>query len=246
MKSFKKLLTGIGAAAVMAAYAPASATISLSFSDGDNKLLAFLTNPISTLGLALSNVNINGWTVNLTTASSDTPDIGMTIQGKLWFGATTGLPPFGVDGCTSYGGPSCLAANQIIMKSRVTDDTYPVPLSSSLVLKDVFAVSNTSTGSYGVLLASGTATPGIIPIPIGVLTAGQSSTNFATFSNTSANPWDMTAGVDLFAALNSNNAARGFQFSDTITVQTVPEPGSLALLGLGLLGVGAIRRKRAA
>lgn len=48
-------------------------------------------------------------------------------------------------------------------------------------------------------------------------------------------------GITIF----SNSSADGFGI-DNVTVGQVPEPGTVALLGLGLLAAGALRRRRAA
>jgi len=55
-----------------------------------------------------------------------------------------------------------------------------------------------------------------------------------------------TPGVYTFPTIATVDGGNVAPESDTITVTGVPEPATLAILGLGVLGVGFVRRRRAA
>jgi hypothetical protein len=52
-----------------------------------------------------------------------------------------------------------------------------------------------------------------------------------------------TSSTDITGLLMMANASNDGYGIDDVTVGRVPEPGTLALLGLGLLGVGLMRRR---
>ena len=88
---------------------------------------------------------------------------------------------------------------------------------------------------------------GTVGNPAGALT---STTNFYDLTAPVSGVLTINAGFDLtvpVGTVQTNATSDGFAFTNSIVAVTrVPEPGSLALLGLGLLGVAALRRQRKA
>lgn len=273
MKSLKKVLAGaLVSAGLLGASSQASATLSLVFQDQFFNDIAVFTTTTET-DVAFKGT-ILGWNVGVSVGGTTySPVYQLSMGGAGVFRNTVAGGSFGncsitglvTSGFTSYAptltsGYSSLCnsasgAVNSVLRIVVRDDSFPqatsgVNLDYSLQSGRTVAPEPGLTAQGKVLASVTSAPPGFFQYlgPNQALWQNTPvNTSFAVGAISSATT-TLELGIDLYSPSTYANTPAGRQagqFLWTMDISTsIPEPGTLALLGLSLLGFAAMRRRK--
>ena len=248
----------------------------LQFSDGANNQLftiATTATTASAFAITINHWQLN-FVVGFT--GSDTGNLTMSFNGNGLFWqpgnvstlvggyCATGAEAECFTGVDSYTGT---LADSKTLKIRLIDRNFnTVAAGSNMTLRDDFSITSQPAQNGGtafVQISTPNSTPtqsALFPAAIGLTSSVANTYNYLFQTNSS--PMQVIAGFDLVAAnsMISNGLTAPctvtpanvlvcdrYDLSNTISIaRAVPEPGTLGLLGLSMLGLAAVGRKRAA
>ncbi len=234
--SLRRFTMGIGAAAVGVMLAgPANATVIAYSTDGISYTTLASAGSGTTVQYGLSPTTVGGITINTMSAGSNSPGAGIAkllsstldltnntqSTQTLWFAFADG-------GFTTPTAPPVLQLDSHVGGSLGADS--PANLMSFLSCVVPGAPSGGTTSCSG-----GTSTPAGTPS----ITAGSfNNDQYANFTSLSS-PYGITEIMEITLGAGSD-----LNFAANSTLKVVPEPMSMALMAVGLLGLSLVYRRR--
>jgi hypothetical protein len=234
MAKFARLLTVAALAASVAIISPAKAVPTLEYSLNGG---AFSTFGTVVGGNVIFSGNIGSFRINLLAATSNTPGtptLAELLSSSLAIaniGTITQSIEFliGDNGFTKPSAPPSLLLNSHIGGSVVVGGP-----GNSLSFASCVDPSNTLNGCGAGSTIAGPGTPNIA-------NTGSFQDDKTAIVSILGVPYSMRQDIKI-----TLDAGKSFNFSDNTTLVSVPEPASLVLLGMGLLGMGMFARTRRA
>jgi len=265
MKLFKKLLGVVGVTGALVASAPASATLTMQFLDGLGNNIGFAQrNGVSLTFLG----QVNGWNVLGNLGQSDNPEFGLKLTVSAYHRTTAdanfdpapannflqcapaisclvnSTAPLVIGNLNSGGVGS---VEQSILKIRFNDNAMPAISGSQYQILQTLSTAAQYQRTYNTFIEASPPATQLPSIGITIGLPGAQSYNDLQLFTPSANLISLTAGVDLILdALTGTNMNPNQPFFFTYQITAVPEPGTIALLGLGLIGVAVGGKRRRA